>query len=234
MQDIYTAPYVAAYERMHLDVADQKLYFGRPYQSGGADLCRMNLDGSGLEVILFDPGGVHYLAVAHNINQNPIAVAGPGQTVNATGQFTDVELNGSNSYDPDDDLLSFEWILPQGSTASIDDINSAITTGHFPVGPTLVTLLVTDGRGGKATVDLLITVQASDTKPPVVICTTDKGTLWPPDHHIEQVTVYVQPHDDVTSDSQLKVTASVSSSELDDGTGDGRFTGDVNGKDGYT
>jgi len=76
-------------------------------------------------------------------------------------------------------------------------------------------------------------VVIEDTTPPVARCTTDKSVLWPPNHQIEQVTVYVQASDNVTTVDQLRVSATVSSNEPDDALGDGHFVGDVNGQNGY-
>ena len=73
-----------------------------------------------------------------------------------------------------------------------------------------------------------------DTTPPVVGCSTNKSTLWPPNHQMEQVIVYVQASDDTTPANQLRVAVTVSSNEPDDANGDGHFTGDVNGHDGFT
>ena len=75
---------------------------------------------------------------------------------------------------------------------------------------------------------------APDTTPPVARCTTNKSVLQPPNHQVEQVTVYVQASDNLTPTPKLKVAAWVSSNERDDARGDGHFTGDVNGQDGFT
>jgi hypothetical protein len=77
----------------------------------------------------------------------------------------------------------------------------------------------------------LITVQ--DTTPPVVVCTTDLITLWPPSEKMKTVTIALQVADE-TPASDLILSCSVSSSEPDDANADGTSTGDVNGQDGYT
>jgi len=50
-----------------------------------------------------------------NVNLQPVADAGENQTVDE-GQT--VTLDGSGSYDPDGDLLTFEWKAPEGVTLS--------------------------------------------------------------------------------------------------------------------
>lgn len=164
-------------------------------------------------------------------NRCPIADAGPDQTAECTGQLTEVHLDGTGSSDPDGDDLQFEWSLPEGSGATLDDASSPTPIGQFPAGPTLVTLIVTDGKGGVDCDDVLITIV--DTIPPVLVCTTDEIALWPPNHQIENVLVSVEVTD-CAWDTDATITASVSSNEPDDGTGDGSFTGDVNGLDAFT
>jgi hypothetical protein len=144
--------------------------------------------------------------------------------------LTAVALDGTASSDPDGDALGFEWSLPEGSNATIDDPFSATPNGQFPLGPTLVTLTVTDGNGGVACADVLITVV--DTFPPVLVATTDKIALWPPNHEMREVVVSVEVTD-CAWDTGVALTAWVSSSEPDDATGDGSYTGDVDGQDGF-
>ena len=176
-------------------------------------------------------GAGYYHSVALQItNQSPVADAGPPQTVECSGPLTAVTLDGTPSFDPDGDALGFEWSLPEGSGAAIDDPSSATPHGQFPLGPTLVTLTVTDGNGGVDVADVLITV--IDTVPPVLVATTDKIALWPPNHEMHEVLVSVELTD-CAWDTGVTLTAWVFSSEPDDATGDGSYTGDVDGQDGY-
>jgi len=163
-------------------------------------------------------------------NRKPVADAGPDQTVAVASDTAEVRLDGRGSYDADGDSLTFEWSVPDGVT--LDDIHSATPTGVFPVGPTSVTLTVSDGYGGVATDSVLITV-LKDVTPPVVSCTPDKPMLWPPDHQVEQVTVSLWASDNAASENQLQVAATAKSSEPDDARGDGCFVGDVNGQDAF-
>ncbi len=165
------------------------------------------------------------------VNANPVADAGPDQIVECTGPLTEVLLDGTASFDPDDDPLEYEWSAPDG-VFSEDNRSIPAPTGLFPIGPTLVTLTVTDGKGGVATDDVLITVQ--DTQSPVVVCTTDIVSLWPANHRMVDVAICVQASDACVRPENLLVSCTVSSSEPDDGTGDGSSIGDVDGLDGYT
>lgn len=164
-------------------------------------------------------------------NQIPVANAGANQYIVAVDDLTEVRLDGSQSYDLDGDVLAFEWSVAEGSGATIDDPSSDTPSGLFPVGQTLVTLVVTDGKGGTDTDDVLITV---DDTSPLVTCTTDKTMLWPPNHNIVDVAVCVYASDNFTDMNELVVAATVRSSEPDDAAGDGEFSGDVNGEDGYS
>ena len=185
------------------------------------------------------PAGNAFVAVAagfdHSLviatTKNPIADAGPDQTIEYTGALTEVQLDGTGSSDPDSDELTYEWSVADESGAVISDVTNSAPTGLFPIGPTLVTLTLSDGKGGIAIDDVLITI--SDNSPPVVVCTTDKISIWPSDHCMVDVTIYLQVSDNCVLPEDLVVNCRVSSSEPDDASGDGSFAGDVNGKDGF-
>lgn len=168
-----------------------------------------------------------------SLNSAPNADAGDDVDVNATGPLTAVRLDGTGSSDPDEDDLQFEWSVPAGSGATIDDPTSPTPLCHFPVGPTLVSLTVTDGYGGIDVDDVLVTVSA-DTTPPAVVCTTDLGVLWPPNHQMVAVQICIAASDNVTAPENLDLYCTISSNEPDDAKGDGKTAGDVDGRNGYT
>ena len=60
-----------------------------------------------------------------SVNQKPVAVVGPSQFVECTGQVTMIQLDGSLSYDPDGDPITFHWEI-QGicDVGTLDDPNS--------------------------------------------------------------------------------------------------------------
>jgi len=74
-------------------------------------------------------------------DQTPIADAGPDQIVYVAPPATTAEvlLDGSGSYDPDGDPLTYNWTW-DGSTAY-----GANATVELPLGTTTVTLVVNDG-----------------------------------------------------------------------------------------
>jgi len=90
-------------------------------------------------------------------NREPLADAGPAQTVNATSpDGAMVTLDGTGSTDPDDDELTYDWDVPEGIT--LDDPTSPTPSGLFPIGETVVVLTVDDGNGGVDTDEVTITV----------------------------------------------------------------------------
>lgn len=77
-------------------------------------------------------------------NTIPVADAGPDQEVELG---TMVQLDGSGSYDPDNDPLQYFWSQPEGPTALLDD-----STGEMPsfqageLGRLVFELVVSDGE----------------------------------------------------------------------------------------
>jgi hypothetical protein len=73
-------------------------------------------------------------------NQPPVANAGLDQFVEqTTSEGTNVTLDGTASYDPDNDALTYNWNWTDGSATGVTH------TVLFPPGKTTVTLTVSDG-----------------------------------------------------------------------------------------
>jgi hypothetical protein len=86
-------------------------------------------------------------------NRPPVAEAGPAQNLNAGCRCrTQVKLDGSGSYDPDGDTLSYVWTGPFGSVIGKRPM---VTLGS---GETTIKLTVNDGKGGIATDSVVITI----------------------------------------------------------------------------
>jgi hypothetical protein len=140
------------------------------------------------ELTVFWPSGIEQTftgiaanqIVLVNENQPPVADAGPDITTEcASPSGTPITLNGSGSFDPDNDPLTFSWSAP-GIT--FDDPSSATPTARFPLGMTTVTLTVEDPSKEKDSDEALVTVK--DTTPPEVTATwepikveEDEGTF---------------------------------------------------------
>jgi hypothetical protein len=99
-------------------------------------------------------------------NSNPVADAGPDQAITTIG--TVVQLNGSTSYDPDGDTISYNWTLsqrPVGSSASLSSISAANPSFTADVhGDFVATLMVTDQFGAASSVDS-VTISFNNLRP---------------------------------------------------------------------
>ncbi len=174
-----------------------------------------------------------------DVNLPPVCDAGGGATGTLSFECTSAEvamvmLNGSAT-DADDDGagLLFHWDVSNLAVV-LDDPDSATPSGTFPIGSTMATLTVADGRGGVSVCDVVIEV--ADTMPPEVSCTTSTASLWPPNHKMVQVSLVVVATDACAApDFVVPIVVTVRSDEPDNaiGNGDGNTTGDVDGQDGY-
>lgn len=83
-------------------------------------------------------------------NENPVADAGADFQINKSG--VSVSLDGSQSYDPDGDPLSYEWTQVGGTAVTLNAANTAhpnFVSGLAGENYTF-RLVVQDGRGGSA------------------------------------------------------------------------------------
>jgi N-acetylneuraminic acid mutarotase len=126
-----------------------------------------------------------------NVDQPPIANAGPDQTV---VEGSTVTLHGENSADPDGDSLSFDWVQTSGMQVTLVGAHSANPTFTAPVHqsggtPQTFALTVNDGFGKSAIDDVTISLQSINAPPD---CTNARPTvpvLWPPNHKLVSVEI---------------------------------------------
>ena len=108
----------------------------------------------------------------------PIADAGIDRNV-ITGSL--VTLDGSGSWDPDDDVLSYFWLLktkPAGSKAKLseaDSVNPSFTADV--AGDYVITLIVNDGNADSAFDDVTITAGSIAQNAPVANAGKDKNVV---------------------------------------------------------
>ena len=161
-------------------------------------------------------------------NQPPVADAGPDQTIEQSYyQGADVKLNGSGSYDPDGDPLTYSWTWANRSATGVSP------TVSLPLGTTTVTLVVNDGTVDSAPDTVVITVQ--DTTPPEIILSDEQMVLWPPNHKYHTIeiaeccVISVTDICDADVDIDDVVITSVSSDEPENvqGKGDGNTMDDI-------
>ena len=156
-------------------------------------------------------------------NRPPVADAGADATAECVGPAgTAVVLDGSASSDPDGDTLSYEWRDAANQVVG----TSATVNVTLPVGSHTYALTVADGFGG--TDSDTVTVVIADTTAPTVTLSLSPGALWPPNHKLVGVAATVTATD-VCAGNLPAILASVTSSEPDNGTGDGDTAGDIAG-----
>ena len=101
---------------------------------------------------------------------------------------------------------------------------SAASGSTFPIGTTTVTVTAKDAAGNTTTGSFTVTVRDT-TAPAFLSLTPSTGTLWPPNHKMVAVRLTALASD-VVGISSLKIVG-VTSSEPDNGLGDGDTAGDI-------
>jgi uncharacterized protein YegL len=158
------------------------------------------------------------LTMVNGCNTAPVANAGVDQTVPVTGATAAVTLDGSAS--TDDGLiapLTYAWSSGAISAAGATPVVT------LPVGTHEFTLVVNDGEYSDTDT---VTIEVVDTTPPVInSITPSSAVLWPPNHKMVNVTIDASATDTVSS-ATCSIT-NVSSSEPDNGLGDGDTANDI-------
>lgn len=162
-----------------------------------------------------------------NLNQIPVANAGPDQTVN---ENTAVTLNGTLSADPDLDALSFTWTQTAGPLVTLTGGTTASPTFTAPAvgaGGMMVTfrLAVSDGQASSAADTVNILVQDTNDPPVCTLAQASPNLLWPPNHTMVPVTIMgvSDPNDQAIT---ITFTA-VTQDEPINGLGDGDTSPDA-------
>ncbi|HSP68027.1 MAG TPA: OmpA family protein [Bryobacteraceae bacterium] len=93
-------------------------------------------------------------------NDPPVADAGPDQSNVAAGT---VSLDGSASYDPDSDPITFQWIQEGGPQVSLTSPTTSRPTFNASAGQTYTfRLVVKDDHGGQGQARVRISTRAAD------------------------------------------------------------------------
>ena len=138
------------------------------------------------------------VTVSNSVNEPPVAEAGPDQTVNENAEVT---LDGSDSSDPNDDPLTYEWTHDSALAITItgsDSLSASFTAPNVAANTTLtVTLTVNDG-----TVDvsdtLQVTITDSPNSPPVVGADVDQEVVEGATVTLSGTAADDDPEDDLT------------------------------------
>ncbi len=172
--------------------------------------------------------------VSTEVNRSPVADPGVAYVAECQGSQSIVQLDGSASFDPDGNPLSFQWSTscPGGVFNNPNDKDPRLTLTSAAPFPLVcgVSLEVTDPDALADTVGTSVTVD--DTMPPVLQVQLSPNLLWPPDHTLRGITATVTATD-TCDPSPSVVLTTVFSDEPDDapGNADGDTTGDIDGVD---
>ena len=160
------------------------------------------------------------------VNLPPVANAGADATIEATGSFTSVTLNGSLSNDPEGATLAWEWFKGGVSAGTGTLLNVSL-----PVGRHEFLMKVTDPLGAISEDTVVITVQ--DTiAPQVMRISATPNRINSANHKMVRVEIRLVVEDAVDSAPRSRIV-SVHSSENLNGRGDGNtavdwmITGDL-------
>jgi hypothetical protein len=155
-----------------------------------------------------------------SLNRPPVADAGADQVAPAgIGCQAAVVLDGSGSSDPDGDALSYTWTGPFGTATGV------MPTVSLPLGSHTVTLTVDDGDGGTSTDTVQIEV-VDTTAPVIASLSASPALLWPPNHRWVEVALAVSVSDQCDPSPACWIV-SATSSEPENGLGDGNTAPDI-------
>jgi hypothetical protein len=132
-------------------------------------------------------------------NNSPISNPGADHSLECQSLYgTSLILNGSGSYDPDGDPLSYKW-KKDGEVQSTNPVHELILS----LGEHTFELTVDDGKDGTDTAEIVITVK--DTTPPVTTSTLS-GTLGDNSWYVSDVDVELLATDSCSGVKEIHYT----------------------------
>jgi hypothetical protein len=156
--------------------------------------------------------------------QPPVADAGPDQSTSADSScLATATLDASASSDPDGDAITYAWTGPFGPIASTSPVVSVSLPG---LGAFPFTVTVTDSFGRQSSDEVVVTVV--DRTPPRLTFTLSPSSLWPPNHKLVAVSASVVVQDNCDPAPAVRLVG-ITSSEPDNGLGDGDTANDIQG-----
>ncbi|UCC22767.1 MAG: SMP-30/gluconolactonase/LRE family protein [Planctomycetota bacterium] len=201
--------------------------------------CSVSIDGEYVIVGAFsddDNGSNSGSAYVFGIfNTGPVScVVGGDRLVEADSNCEGrVVLDGSCSSDEDstagtnDDINDFDWYEVIDACEPNSDIylgSGEVIECNLGLGEHLIVLEVTDKAGAYDSNEVVITVE--DVTPPEFSLFVEPNVLWPPNHRMVRIDVSWEVSDNCDEQVQVSLVG-VTSSEEDDGRGDGRTKNDI-------
>jgi hypothetical protein len=126
----------------------------------------------------------------------------------------------------DPQIVAFLAGASATDTCDLAPVLSNDAPGFFPLGATPVTFTATDASTNASSCIATVTVQ--DTTPPEIRLRVDPTRLWPPNHKLVDIAATVSVTDICDPSPTFELT-SITSSEPDNGLGDGDTVQDVQG-----
>jgi hypothetical protein len=185
--------------------------------SSGSDAFDMSDDGS---FVIFEATLAGGINGAFRIEISDGGGGGPNEPPVALCRNVTVTVDENCRADASIDAGSFD---PDGDPITL----SQSPPGPYDIGDTTVTLTVTDDGGLSDTCTGTVTVV--DPVPPEISVALDPAELWPPNHRMIDVDAIVTATDNCSTPAVELV--SVTSSEPDNGEGDGDTINDIQGAD---
>lgn len=167
--------------------------------------------------------GAAYLVTVRE--DKPVANAGADQTIECNRGGT-VTLDGSASYDPDGEPITYAWKQVSGTTVSLTVTGATATFTAAPPGVYEFQLTVIDNNGASASDNVVVTIR--DTTPPNLLVNLSPNSLWPPNHKMVDITANITVTDACDAKPTVQLL-SITSSEPVNSTGDGNTSPDIAG-----
>jgi hypothetical protein len=231
--DTNTPPVIDANGTVYV-VTKNFLYAITPYETYAELKWSYQLDGSGYPQPVIAGDGTLYILTTNGI-LTALGISNSPPEVSPTGGGvyevnTEVILGGHVS-DLDGDLLDYQWmegtnVLFSGSIQTISGGTPVELPNHsistLSPGVHTITLQVDDGFNDPVSGE--ITVEIVDTTSPTLDPAANITVLWPPNHKMVDIVIEANASDN--SGLPITLSASISSNEPVNGTGDGDHSPD--------
>ena len=183
---------------------------------------------NGLDLLIGAPSEVTASGAAYLVTvreDKPVANAGPDQIIECNRGGT-VTLDGSASFDPDGESITYAWKQVSGTTVSLSVSGATATFTAAPPGVYEFQLTVTDTNDASDSDNVVVTIR--DTTPPNLLVSLSPNSLWPPNHKMVDITANITVTDACDAHPTVKLV-SISSNEPANSTGDGNTSPDIAG-----